>query len=425
MVERGIFEITGRRIMNISEEARHGGDAPTLFTTQRVRIVAILWCLIWPILLIQHLMNQVKIGWTDGVDRPFGEDFINFWSGARLALTGHSASVYNITAFHDFQLSVAGHSIDLYHYSYPPTLLVITAPLALLPYPMAWALWQGLGWLAFATALYRFAGKYWLLVAFAWPAVLINAIGGQAGCWTAAIIGWGMIMLPKRPMIAGIILSLLAVKPQLAWLLPLALIVGREWRALAGLAIGAVAVFIIATLAFGMSIWPAYAQQAVLLKRVILEDGTGTWHRMISIFVLVRHLGVPVFWAYAAQAVASVGVAWIVLSAWHRRSAARAPFLVLGMLAGSIYVSDYDCVMLAFPAVYLWHHAKVADRVAVILAASLPMLAAVLALATQIAIGALMLWPLLLALRKTDWSMRRATDGAEEIASGHADPMAA
>ena len=62
---------------------------------------------------------------------------------------------------------------------------------------------------------------------------------------------------------------------------------------------------------------------------------------------------------------------------------------------------------------------------AMILAASLPMLAAVLALATQIAIGALMLWPLLLALRKTDWSMRRATDGAEEIASRHADPMAA
>lgn len=365
--------------------------------------------MIWPVLLIRHLSTQVRNGWTDGIDRPFGEDFINFWSAARLAITGRSSSIYNFTAFHDFQVSVVSHAIDLYHYSYPPTLLVITAPFALLPYPAAWVLWQGLGWLAFATALRQFSRKYWLLIAFAWPAVLINAIGGQAGCWTAAIIGWGLILLPKRPMIAGLILSLLAVKPQLAWLVPLALLAGRDWRAFAGLAIGAGAMVIVATLSFGISIWPAYAQHAVLLKQVILEDGTGTWHRMISIFVLVRHLGAPLFWAYAAQAIVSVCVASIVLSAWYRRSPARAQFLVLGMLVGSIYVSDYDCVMLAFPAAYLWRHARVKDRVAVILAASLPMIAAVLAVATQVALGALMLWPLLLALRKVDGSMRPAT----------------
>ena len=378
-----------------------------MFTAARMPIVARIWCLIWPVLLAAHLVSQIKAGWTDGIDRPFGEDFLNFWSGARLAVTGDWASIYNITAFHDFQVAVVGHTIDLYHYSYPPTLLVLTAPFALLPYPAAWVAWQGLGWLAFATALRVMAPRHWLLVALAWPAVFVNALGGQAGCWTAAIIGWGLILLPRRPIVAGLVLSLLAVKPQIAWLVPLALLAGREWRALIGAAIGAAMALIVAELWFGSAIWPAYAEQAALLKRVILEDGTGTWHRMISIFVLVRHMGAPLILAYGAQAVASGAVAGIVLTAWYRGSPHRVALLVTGMLVGSIYVSDYDCVMIAFPAVYLWHHAGPNGRMATVLAAALPLVAAVLAVATHLAIGALMLWPLLIALRRAQFEGTR------------------
>jgi len=374
----------------------------TVFSTQRMVVAAWAWCLVWPVLFALHMLGQVKAGWTDGVDRPFGEDFINFWSAARLAITQRVTAIYDIAAFHDFQVGVVGHAIDLYHYSYPPVLPLLMAPFGLLPYPIAWVAWQVLGWLAFATALRRMAPNYWVLAALAWPAVLINALGGQAGCWIAAIVGWGLVLLPRRPLIAGLLLSLLVIKPQIAWLVPLALLAGREWRALIGITVGGVALLAATTLVFGITIWPEYAHQAQLLKRVILEDGSGTWHRMISIFVLVRHLGAPLFLAYGAQAVVSLATAWIVLTAWYRGSPLRAHFLIVGMLVGSIYVSDYDCVLLAFPALALWQRLSGNGRMVIVLTASIPLVAATIAVATGVAVGALMLWPILAALHRLD-----------------------
>ncbi len=378
------------------------GPPGTLFTTARMIRVAWAWCLVWPVLLGLHLADQVKAGWTDGVDRPFGEDFINFWSAARLAITRRVTSIYDFTAFHDFQVGVVGHAIDLYHYSYPPVAMVLTAPLGLLPYPVAWLAWQVLGWLAFATALRRLSPRYWLVVALAWPAVMINALGGQIGCWIAAITAWGLLLLPRRPVAAGLLLSLLVIKPQLAWLVPLALLVGREWRAFGAMAVGGIALLALTTLCFGVAIWPDYLDQAQTLKQFILEDGTGTWHRMISVFVLVRHLGAPLVLAYGAQALASLATAWIVLAAWHRGSPLRMHFLIAGMLVGSIYVSDYDCVMLAFPAAALWRHVTGNVRLVIVLTASIPLVAAALAVATGVAVGTLMLWPILAILYRLD-----------------------
>ncbi|SOB86651.1 Protein of unknown function [Sphingomonas guangdongensis] len=368
-----------------------------LLTADRLGAIALGWCIAALAYLVQHLAGQARVGWTDGVDRPFGEDFINFWSAARLAASGAVAAIYEIEAFHAFQVGVVGAPIDLYHYSYPPTLLLLTAPFALFPYPLAWALWQGLGWLAFARALRRWLPRGWLLLALAWPAVLVNAVSGQAGAWIAAIIGWGLILLPRRPLLAGLVFSLLTVKPQLFWLLPVALLAGREWRALAGVAIGAAGLITLATLCFGVDSWAAYAEQAALLKRVILEDGTGVWHRMVSVFVLVRHGGGSVASAYAAQALVSIAVAALVALAWHRRVAAKECVLTLGLIAGSLYVSDYDCVLLAFSAAWLWSRGAV-QRGWVVLLAAIPLVAAPVALASGTALGAMLLWPVLLAM---------------------------
>jgi hypothetical protein len=123
---------------------------------------------------------------------------------------------------------------------------------------------------------------------------------------------------------------------------------------------------------------------------------------MISVFVLVRHLGAPLVLAYGAQALASLATAWIVLAAWYRGSPLRMHFLIVGMLVGSIYVSDYDCVMLAFPAVALWRHATTNVRLVIVLTASIPLIAATLAVSTGVAVGALMLWPILAVLHGLD-----------------------
>ena len=182
------------------------------------------------IIYLYDLWRQTQDHLTNGAGRPFGDDFINYWSAAYLALHGRAAEIYDPAAFHAFEQTVAGAPIDAYHYSYPPVLLLLTAPLALIPYVPALFVWLSAGWFAFYRAL-SLAMPRALLLAIAAPAVFINAVGGQNGTWTAALFGGGLGLLERRPFVAGGLLGLLIYKPQLGLLIPVALIAGRHWRA--------------------------------------------------------------------------------------------------------------------------------------------------------------------------------------------------
>ncbi len=162
------------------------------------------------------LLRQTRDGLTDGAGRPFGDDFINFWSGPFLAWHRCAAEIYNFDAFHAFEQSIVGVHLQGYNYSYPPVLLVLTAPLALMPYFPGLVLWLSAGWFAFYRALRLAMPKgRTLLLALATPAVFINTVAGQNGTWTAALFGAGLGLLDRWPIIAGGLLGLLAYKPQL------------------------------------------------------------------------------------------------------------------------------------------------------------------------------------------------------------------
>src|ERR1700733_2732369 len=105
------------------------------------------------VIYVIDLLRQTRDGLTDGIERPFGDDFINFWSGAFLAWHQRAAEIYNFGAFHAFEQSVVGVHLQGYHYSYPPMFLVLTAPLALVPYVPGLLLWLSAGWFAFYGAL--------------------------------------------------------------------------------------------------------------------------------------------------------------------------------------------------------------------------------------------------------------------------------
>src|SRR5674476_393924 len=95
-------------------------------------------------------------------------------------------------------------TLDGYHYSYPPVMLLLTAPFALIPYVPALFVWLSASWYAFYRALkLAMPRRGVLLLALAAPAVLINAVGGQNGCWTAALLGGGLSLLERRPYFAG------------------------------------------------------------------------------------------------------------------------------------------------------------------------------------------------------------------------------
>src|ERR1700730_12518571 len=95
----------------------------------------------------------------------------------------------------------------------------------------------------------------WLLLALAFPAVLINVGHGHNGFLTAALIGGGLGCLERRPLVAGILLGLLAYKPQCGLMIPVARAAGGYWRPFISAAITVVVLTIVTTLTFGTSVW--------------------------------------------------------------------------------------------------------------------------------------------------------------------------
>ena len=179
------------------------GGSDLLTSPARVRVIAWLWVGLAGIAWLVDLLQQTKEGLSNGLGRPFGDDFVNYWSGAFLALHGRVPEIYDFAAFHAFEQSVTAESIQYYHYSYPPVLLLLTLPLAVIPYVPALFVWLGATWYAFyrALGLSGLAGA--LLLSLATPALFINAVGGQNGAMTAALLGGGLMLVDRRPIIAG------------------------------------------------------------------------------------------------------------------------------------------------------------------------------------------------------------------------------
>ena len=367
----------------------------------RIRMIAVTWAIAAGIFYCYDILRDTGASLTTN-GRPLGDDFVNYWSGAFLAWHGRAADVYNWPAYHAFQQGVVGDTVGAFHYSYPPVLLVLTVPLAALPYLPGLAAWLFAGWFAFYRALsMALPGRDALLLALATPAVFLNAYGGQNGTWTAAFIGGGLCLIERRPFVAGMLFGLMIYKPHLALLIPVALLAGRQWSAIAGAAVSACALLLASVLLFGTEIWRDYLHFAGHLRHTILEDGSGVWHRMTSVFVFARRLGADVPNAYLMQAVMGLLAAGVVAFAWRRNAPMpiKSAALVLGTFLATPYLQDYDLVLGAFAVVWLTRPEMLAhysERIALIacgLIFTVPLLASALGNMTGLAFGPLFLLP--------------------------------
>ena len=116
--------------------------------------------------------------------------------------------------------------------------LAIVLPLALLPYNGALIVWTLVGLAAYLIVMWKIAPRRdTLWVALAFPGALLTILDGQNGLITAALFGGGLLLLERRPWVAGALFGLLCYKPQFGILLPLAFLAARQWRAAVGAAL--------------------------------------------------------------------------------------------------------------------------------------------------------------------------------------------
>jgi len=245
-------------------------------------------------------------------------DFSALWSFARLAHEHPAAQLYDPVWLHARQVELGMNPDWDLPFHYPPLFLLITWPLGLLPLRMAYHVWVGSTFAAFAWSLagLRTGGMRvtWLLLLFVLvaPGTTVGVVFGQTSFLSGALLIGGMRLIGTRPLLGGLLLALLAYKPQFGLLVPVALLAARDFRGIAATAGMLATLSGFAMMLFGRGIWldwllclPNYVSTIVPLSSLLPLRATVSAN--LAMFGTSETFATG---TYAAVAALAAGLTW-------------------------------------------------------------------------------------------------------------------
>ena len=269
-------------------------------------------------------------------------DFYVYYLAARLGRAYGWAAIYDPAVFLPPVTAAVGKPLP---YLNPPELAWLVTPLSFLPYPLAAWIWTGLLAVAFVLVWYLVApGRsivrlvHGLGAAVLLP-VFVGVLFGQVSLLVVAAVAVSWWVLSRgRPWLAGVVLSAIILKPQIAFLVPLALLLAGYGR-----------------------VFVAWLAVSVPLAAVtLLATGTEVFHEMSRSLHTVSGVPGPIQSSLLRQLplpVAAVGIALVlgvcVLSLWRGRGCGPSRPIAVGLIASvlvSPYINFYDLSALVLAA---------------------------------------------------------------------------
>jgi Glycosyltransferase family 87 len=274
-------------------------------------------------------------------------DFDAFHIVAQRVWLGDVGEVYRLATFGKMQAEAAGGATGVMPWTYPPQFNLLLAPLAFLPVWAGYLLFTAGTLALYLLTLRTSAGPNFaqvLIVLF--PALAVTIGCGQNGFLTGALIGLFCLNLQKRPVLAGLALGALIIKPHLAIAATIYLLATRRLAAIVAAAIVVLASSLVCTLIFGPQIWSALIGS---IKETAGYLGQGNYQlfRMISAYAALHTVGIPAIGAFWGQMiVGALALLAVMLGVFRGVSGAFA----LGVTAIvsvmiSPYAYDYDLPM--------------------------------------------------------------------------------
>jgi alpha-1,2-mannosyltransferase len=269
--------------------------------------------------------------------------------GARIGLEHGWSHIYSLDLQHELfsQLRPGAPFGDGARFLSPPPLALLVLPLTALGLMDAFWIWLVVSIVALAAAWWLSAPggdltrSLWLVGALAWYPVLYSLVLGQptmlvllavAACWWLAEAG--------KPYLAGVVLGLSVVKPQLTIAVPLVLLAAGRWRIAAAWGATVLALAVYSIIAIG-------------------DQGFGDYSRLLAeaqavpnnrYFTLAYYFG-PGAVTYALQvAVTAAGV----VGAYLNRRAGLARILCLGLVTTALGASYWHLQDFAILVVAVW-----------------------------------------------------------------------
>jgi alpha-1,2-mannosyltransferase len=281
------------------------------------------------------------------VTDPKPVDFLSFWAAGSMIVDGAGAQIYDIEAHRAVEQTVA--AVGILPFPYPPPFALLLAPFGALPFGFGFT-----AWVALTGLFYVIAARAWMpdRLALAQPCVLVNGFIGQNAFLTSGLFLAGLHLLKTRPLAAGAVLGLLVIKPQLAIMLPVAMIAGRHWHAIVGGALSASALLLIGLMALGVESYAAFFQ--------ILGTYTGfvstsrwNWHEIASVYALCRYAGLANGIALSIHIAVAAIAAVMVWQWWRLDRPGKEAVLAAATLLAPPYLLTYDGVLLGLPVAWL------------------------------------------------------------------------
>ena len=268
-------------------------------------------------------------------------DFRLIYGAALTALDRGFGHLYDLPA-QKAAVEGLGHGFYWSPFLNPPPLVWLAAPFTLLPFDAAIVVWSGLlvaaallTWYLLAPGGRLVRAAHLALWLGLFPLAFGLMVGQPVALVAAAVAGCWWLAERDRPVLAGLVLSLIAIKPQVALLAPLCLLVSGHTRIFAA--------------------WLAAVGAMVLVAAVLL--GVDGIHRYRDVLALASQWEATRRYAVAGPlglgpqvyVVQAVVAAAAMVAAWNHRHAGVAVPLAAGITASLLftpYVGFQDFAML-------------------------------------------------------------------------------
>ena len=281
---------------------------------------------------------------------PEHSDFATFYAVGTLVRDGQALQAYDDHTLSARILAITDADLDL-RWLYPPGMLLVTWPTAYFSPAVAYILWLAVGLSGMALLAWRLAPHPLSLILLPFcPVVTYCAITGQVGFFATALAGGGFLSLERRPTLAGFLLGLLALKIQLALVVPFCLLAGRHYRALAAMAVTAALLQIPGLALTGIGGISAFLAGSPNMLASVSED-QHILDRLPTIYSLLVGASVSHSVALVVQTIACLATIATLWFIWRRTDdlATRSLAWAAGSLLATPFVFDYDLVIFTLP----------------------------------------------------------------------------
>ncbi len=303
---------------------------------------------VWP--AVGLLVGVILIGFDLVVAAPtyvsqytVRNDFRLAYAAATVGIDSGYSHLYDLAAQKQAIKSL-GSGFNPQPFISPPPLAWLVTPLLVLPFGAALVVWTLLllaaltwTWYLLAPGM-RFARAAHLALLLGVFPVAFGIMVGQPGAWVAAAVATAWwLMRHDRPVWAGVVLSLVVLKPQLALLVPLCLLVSGHARTFGA--------WLVAMLLIGLVALALLGPEGLARYRdALAQTQTPAWN-ITRGFSISGPLGLGPVLTVAQVAVLAVTL----LAAWRRRGGGpELPMAagIVGSLLTTPYLGFQDFLML-------------------------------------------------------------------------------